>query len=143
MLLDDMRNNTMAAEWFLEPVDLAEVPDYSSVIPEPMDLGTVRYRLMSNRYASPDEFAREVRTIWQNAITYNSVAMYIGQLAVELGRVFDRRLSLITRLGKPDNQLRVAETSGRPNFDERRQLFARCSKQPKDQMDAIAALVTS
>lgn len=47
-------------QWFAVPVNSAAVPDYYSIITQPMDLGKVQKRLSSDRYNSPKEFC-EVR----------------------------------------------------------------------------------
>ncbi|KAJ3093128.1 hypothetical protein HK102_007967 [Quaeritorhiza haematococci] len=59
--------------WFKQPVDpvAQNIPDYFTVIKHPMDLYTVKSKLESNQYTSLDAFARDVRLIFQNAITYN------------------------------------------------------------------------
>lgn len=61
------------AFYFLEPVDPIKlnIPDYLTIIPNPMDLGTVRNNLDNNRYESPQQFADHMRLIFRNAITYN------------------------------------------------------------------------
>jgi hypothetical protein len=73
ILLDDMIQNPFS-EWFREPVDHENLGlvDYLQVIKEPQDLGTISKKLERNQYMSPEDYARDVRLVWQNAITYNS-----------------------------------------------------------------------
>jgi hypothetical protein len=73
ILLDDMSMNPFS-EWFREPVDHENMglTDYLQVIKEPQDLGTISKKLERTQYMSPEDFARDVRLVWQNAITYNS-----------------------------------------------------------------------
>jgi len=73
ILLDDMIMNPFS-EWFREPVDHENMglTDYLQVIKEPQDLGTISKKLERTQYMSPEDFARDVRLVWQNAITYNS-----------------------------------------------------------------------
>lgn len=62
------------SEWFRDPVDheALGLTDYLQVIKEPQDLGSISKKLERNAYMSPEDFARDVRLVWQNAITYNS-----------------------------------------------------------------------
>eukprot|EP01041_Mallomonas_annulata_P003008 gene3008-5891_t len=63
------------AIWFIEPVDYIKlnIPDYPTVIKEPMDFKTIRLNLEKNVYKSPEEFAEHVRLTFRNAITYNTL----------------------------------------------------------------------
>jgi hypothetical protein len=79
------------AAFFLEPVNAValRIPDYHVVIARPMDLGTVRGNLESGRYATPEEFARDVRTTFRNATTYNPRGHAVHTAAELLGAVFE------------------------------------------------------
>lgn len=59
------------AGWFIEPVDGDVVPDYYTIITSPMDLGTIKDRLLRGGYASPEEVLRDVELVWSNCRTYN------------------------------------------------------------------------
>merc|ERR1712194_324554 len=99
ILLDDMTMNPFS-EWFREPVDHENMglTDYLQVIKEPQDLGTISEKLERTHYMSPEDFARDVRLVWQNAITYNSATSMFGVVAAILWQTFDRRFALITNL---------------------------------------------
>ncbi|XP_067093707.1 ATPase family AAA domain-containing protein 2-like isoform X2 [Osmerus mordax] len=56
---------------FTKPVDLGEVPDYATVIKQPMDLSTIISRIDLHKYGTAKEFLHEVDLIWQNALEYN------------------------------------------------------------------------
>lgn len=58
---------------FREPVDPIAMgcPDYLAIIANPMDLRTVGERLDAHRYQSIDQFASEMRLIFDNCIQYN------------------------------------------------------------------------
>lgn len=45
--------------------------DYETIIPKPMDLGTIKARLHAVAYNSRDEFASDVRLVFQNAMRFN------------------------------------------------------------------------
>ena len=48
---------------FMEPVDpvALQIPTYFDIIRQPMDLGTIKTKLHNTSYASPDEFAHDMR----------------------------------------------------------------------------------
>ncbi|XP_063055005.1 ATPase family AAA domain-containing protein 2-like isoform X2 [Engraulis encrasicolus] len=58
-------------EAFTEPVDPEEVPDYTTVIKQPMDLSTVLANIDSNKYLTVKDFLHDVDLIWINALEYN------------------------------------------------------------------------
>jgi hypothetical protein len=62
MVLDRVSNDGFA-NIFLEPVDLNDFEDYEESIDQPMDLGTVRKKLMTKKYQAPEQFARDVRKV--------------------------------------------------------------------------------
>ncbi|XP_026286081.1 bromodomain-containing protein homolog isoform X2 [Frankliniella occidentalis] len=57
---------------FGEPVDQNEVPDYSDVVKEPMDLSTMRTKLDSYEYQTLDDFHRDFMLMVSNCLAYNS-----------------------------------------------------------------------
>lgn len=70
MILTEMQNH--AAAWpFVQPVNKEEVPDYYTVVQEPMDLSTMEKKLDSDQYTTPDEFVRDAKLIFNNCRAYN------------------------------------------------------------------------
>ena len=60
------------ASWpFRKPVDPNEVPDYLSVITDPMDLSTMSKRLENEHYKSISEFTADLKLIADNCRKYN------------------------------------------------------------------------
>mmetsp|Transcript_35954 Transcript_35954/g.42017 ORF Transcript_35954/g.42017 Transcript_35954/m.42017 type:complete len:243 (+) Transcript_35954:49-777(+) len=53
------------------PVDAKEVPQYYSVITEPIDLSTIRSRLRSGHYSTSLQVVQDVRLMFQNALEFN------------------------------------------------------------------------
>ena len=98
-----VRSNPLA-EWFMEPVNHVELGlvDYPTVITTPMDLGTIHKKMERSQYMSVEDFAHDVRLVWQNAITYNSPHSMIGVTASILAQICDRRFALITRSATAD-----------------------------------------
>lgn len=80
--------------WFAAPVDAEELglDDYSRVITEPMDLGTMQAKLGRGEYADPQAFARDVLLVFENACRYNeSPDHLVHRTAAALARSFRKR----------------------------------------------------
>ncbi|KQK08973.1 transcription factor GTE4 isoform X1 [Brachypodium distachyon] len=89
-LLDQLLQHDDA--WvFDKPVDVYElgISDYYTMIPDPMDLGTVSSRLNRLRYADPRAFAEDVRLTFRNAMTFNDEDDAVYKSAAELSRIFE------------------------------------------------------
>ncbi|XP_042560325.1 ATPase family AAA domain-containing protein 2-like isoform X1 [Clupea harengus] len=56
---------------FTEPVDPEEVPDYTTVIKQPMDLSTLLSNIDLHKYVTVKDFLHDVDLIWMNALEYN------------------------------------------------------------------------
>uniref|UniRef100_A0A674JH57 ATPase family AAA domain-containing protein 2 n=1 Tax=Terrapene triunguis TaxID=2587831 RepID=A0A674JH57_9SAUR len=56
---------------FTKPVDLDEVPDYVSVIKQPMDLSTVICKIDLHQYLTARDYLRDIDLICSNALEYN------------------------------------------------------------------------
>ena len=63
----DILNRSEDSIPFRQPVNLLNVPDYLQVIDQPMDLQTVGEKLQAGHYATPSEFANDVRLIFENS----------------------------------------------------------------------------
>ncbi|KIM98067.1 hypothetical protein OIDMADRAFT_105502 [Oidiodendron maius Zn] len=70
-LLNDMQNH--ASSWpFLNPVSRDDVADYYDVIKEPMDLSTMEAKLEADNYATPEDFIKDAKLIFNNCRKYNN-----------------------------------------------------------------------
>lgn len=98
-LVKSLQSHKMA--WpFLEPVDPNEVPDYYTVIKDPMDLTTVERRLQNRHYVKLIEFIKDVTKIFDNCRLYNTAETPFYQCAEVLDTFFVQRLkSLKDRIG--------------------------------------------
>ncbi|XP_060204442.1 transcription factor GTE10-like isoform X2 [Lycium barbarum] len=78
---------------FNSPVDVVKlkIPDYFTVIKQPMDLGTIRSKLHSGEYLSPMQFASDVRLTFKNAMTYNPPGNDVHIMAQTLSKFFEVR----------------------------------------------------
>ncbi|KAL5573743.1 hypothetical protein UlMin_023340 [Ulmus minor] len=82
---------------FNEPVDAQRLGlhDYHTIITHPMDLGTIKSRLIKNWYKSPKEFAEDVRLAFRNAMTYNPKGQDVHIMAEQLSKIFEERWVII------------------------------------------------
>ncbi|XP_039215743.1 ATPase family AAA domain-containing protein 2 isoform X2 [Crotalus tigris] len=56
---------------FSKPVDLHEVPDYVTVIKQPMDLSTIISKIDLHQYLSAKDYLKDIDLICSNALEYN------------------------------------------------------------------------
>lgn len=56
---------------FTKPVDTEEVPDYTKIIKQPMDLETMMTKVDFHRYECAKDFLSDIELIVQNALEYN------------------------------------------------------------------------
>lgn len=71
-LLKDIMKQ-VSAVYFAEPVDPVRlgIPDYPSIIKEPMDFSTIRTNLDRQVYKNHEMFSEHMRLVFKNAVTYN------------------------------------------------------------------------
>lgn len=90
-LLTDIRHHRDS--WpFLSPVTKDEVPDYHDIISNPMDFGTIKYKLGNGDYETLDKFFSDCQLIFENCRLYNkehsSVYKYVSTLLLSILRKF-------------------------------------------------------
>lgn len=86
-LIDNIRRigtTSVFAEVFLYPVDLVALPDYSALIPVPMDVTTVLIRLLNGYYRSLESILADIHLIHTNCITYNDPESEIVAASINL-----------------------------------------------------------
>ena len=87
---------------FLLPVDpiALGIPQYTTVITNPMDLSTVEKKLggvkleagQYPRYANVEEFVADVRQIVQNCVTFNGAEHPVTQMVKRVEEAFDKQM---------------------------------------------------
>ncbi|CAH0517831.1 unnamed protein product [Peronospora belbahrii] len=87
-----MQNNSAP---FNSPVDITAkgLEDYSTIIKNPMDLGTIKKKIDLGGYEGPggyEKFAEDIRLVWDNAIQYNGEESEVGRAALALSDVFEQ-----------------------------------------------------
>jgi len=53
------------------PVDTEEVPDYTDVVTQPMDLSTMMGKIDRHMYSNVESFISDINLICTNALEYN------------------------------------------------------------------------
>lgn len=84
---------------FNTPVDAVKlnIPDYFTVIKQPMDLGTVKAKLASGAYSSPWDFASDVRLTFSNARKYNPAGNDVYLMSDVMSKFFETRWKTIEK----------------------------------------------
>merc|ERR1712070_1136294 len=142
MPLNDMKSNPLA-EWFRDPVDHVNLglTDYLQVISQPMDLSTIQKRLERSHYMSTEDFAHDVRLVWQNGITYNSANSMFGVVAGILAQIFERRFALLTRSAQLDPGRPIPDRPGWPTFQQKKKFYDLCTKLTLADLNQMVGLV--
>ena len=83
------------AALFLVPVDAValKLDDYHTIVTEPMDLGTIEKKLDKSGYSSVEDFIRDVRLVWGNALKYNPPENPVYALADRMDAEFEKMLA--------------------------------------------------
>ncbi|XP_018323470.1 peregrin [Agrilus planipennis] len=71
-------------EIFTEPVDLEEVPDYMTVVSEPMDLSTMRNKLDSGQYQDLTSMEKDFDLMIANCLAYNNRDTVFYRAAIKM-----------------------------------------------------------
>ncbi|KAG7202578.1 hypothetical protein KM043_009773 [Ampulex compressa] len=89
-LLSDIRHHRDS--WpFLSPVTKDEVPDYHDIISNPMDFGTIKYKLTNTEYGSLEEFYSDCHLVFDNCQAYNKEHSAVYKAGTRLLKYFEKR----------------------------------------------------
>jgi hypothetical protein len=101
-VLKDMMKQ-VSAIYFSDAVDHVKlgIPDYPTIIKEPMDFGTIRLNLDKQVYKTHEMFSDHMRLVFKNAITYNVRRDNPVHIAArELADLFEERYRvMVSQLG--------------------------------------------
>lgn len=126
--------------FFSEPVDPVAhgIPTYHEIISDPMDLGTIKKKMDAHEISTPEEFARLVRLVFENAMTFNIEPTHVVHqagrtLLIIFNQKFrdvERMVENIRRSHKPtEAELREAE---REKKRQEKEEAKRAKKQAKE-----------
>lgn len=96
---------------FNEPVNWKELGLYSypKIIKRPMDLGTIKTRLLQNKIKSIDKFAELVRLVFENSMLFNMEGSQIYNDAQFLLNEFETMFEKISKKPRPSANKVVEE----------------------------------
>jgi len=115
MILTEMQNH--AAAWpFVQPVNKEEVPDYYTVVQEPMDLSTMEQKLDSDQYTTPDEFVRDAKLIFNNCRAYNGETTTYYKVPLPLESLFPAKGWCLMVECESPGKVFYAEVEGYPGI---------------------------
>ncbi|ORZ15810.1 hypothetical protein BCR42DRAFT_415941 [Absidia repens] len=95
-LLSKLKKNKSAFA-FLVPVDpiALQIPHYSTIVPNPMDLGTMTKKLKSGAYKTTKDFEVDFRLIVTNCILFNGPDHVVSGFAKDLETIFNKDIQPI------------------------------------------------
>jgi bromodomain-containing factor 1 len=82
------------ARFYKEPVDAVKlnIPQYHTIITQPMDLGTMEKKLKNNEYSSPEAVADDFALMVNNTTVFNGADHLVTQEGIKLKAVFDKQM---------------------------------------------------
>ncbi|KAJ5783393.1 uncharacterized protein N7518_009070 [Penicillium psychrosexuale] len=89
------------ARFYKEPVDAIKlnIPQYHTIITQPMDLGTMERKLKNNQYSSPQAVADDFALMVNNTTIFNGADHLVTQEGIKLKATFEKQM---TNLPKPE-----------------------------------------
>ncbi|KAJ5138780.1 Bromodomain [Penicillium bovifimosum] len=87
------------ARFYREPVDAVKlnIPQYHTIITQPMDLGTMEKKLKNNEYTSPGAVADDFALMVNNTTIFNGADHLVTQEGIRLKGVFDKQMTHLPR----------------------------------------------
>lgn len=119
------------ARFYKEPVDAVKlnIPQYHTIITQPMDLGTMERKLKNNQYSSPQAVADDFALMVNNTMVFNGADHLVTQEGIKLKATFEKQM---TNLPKPEE---VEERKPKKNTEKtsaaRREPRTSLPSQPK------------
>ena len=115
------------AEPFREPVDWKTMglPDYPKIVHYPMDLGTIKARLMNGEYRTMYDVLFDIAAIWKACRLFNAPDREVYKYAMKLQEMCNRQIDKIYddyfELNKEaSNKIKDQVTSRLMNLDSQR-----------------------
>lgn len=82
------------ASWpFRLPVDEKEAPDYYELIINPIDLRTIKHKIVDCEYKYTEHFIEDISLMFRNCASYNSVDSEVYRCMLVLEKQFTNLLS--------------------------------------------------
>lgn len=71
-------------------VEALNIPDYYTVVKEPMDFGTVKGKLREHQYHNISEFLRDMELVFYNCKLYNGETSHVGLMGKSVCEEFKK-----------------------------------------------------
>jgi hypothetical protein len=136
-----VEQDRMKGKFFGEAVDPVSlgIPNYHEIITNPMDLGTIQRKLAAGDIATPEEFAKLVRLVFENAMRFNVDPTHSVHIsALNLLVTFNRKFGDVERLasaGSAPRRLSKAELKVKQREEKRKQKEALKDEKRKKQKE--------
>lgn len=78
VLMGTIKHLGKDAHWFKDPVDAKLVPDYHSIITNPIWTKKIERKLNERLYNSPQDFHADFKLLWNNCATYNKADVAVS-----------------------------------------------------------------
>ncbi|ORY94273.1 Bromodomain-containing protein [Lobosporangium transversale] len=135
-IIKELKKHRDAAP-FLVPVDpvLLNIPDYPSVIKNPMDLSTVERKLNSLEYETTEDFGKDIQLIFDNCYLYNGIDAPVSQAATGLKNAYTKLLRRFSteNVKNTADSIAAKETPKKPSsgLKSKKELAKKEKKEPK------------
>ncbi|KAL4421258.1 hypothetical protein ABPG75_010549 [Micractinium tetrahymenae] len=90
-IVQDLLKNQQTKIYFGEPVKESYVPNYYSVIKNPMDLGTIKVKVEQRRYNNVYEFRDDVRLTFNNCRIFNPPGNHVRVMGDQASERFEKK----------------------------------------------------
>ena len=109
---------------FREPVDWKNLGlhDYLQLVKKPMDLGTIKNKILANEYKSAEEVAGDVRLVWTNCMTYNQDGSEFYQLAETFAKKFEEKYLMLRKQYSSSSDAVTDDARRIPTLEDRIQM---------------------
>ncbi len=89
------------ANFFYDPVDVRQVPNYYKLIKSPMDLSTLKRKLEHKEYPDSSVFLQDWKLMMKNCVTFNPVGTMVYVAGQDMQRVFEEKWKGLPPLHTP------------------------------------------
>ena len=92
---------------FKTPVDAIKlnIPDYHNIVRNPMDLGTIKKRLVNKYYWNAQECQNDFKLMFGNCYLYNKPEYDIFVMCKELEKAYDKKIETMKAFSELDEEL--------------------------------------
>ena len=116
-----MLHNDLKSWLFWKPVSDDEVPGYSKIIKNPMDLGTIANNVIENTrlYLNPESLNNQVKLVWSNCMKFNDRSTSFYGNAKVLAAKFNKYFTewVISEDRPPNPDINLSDTAQRSDID--------------------------